>query len=415
MYYKFKKGDVLLYRRKSESVITEVQKLPEILYKEWYMLVCNNQTEDITDFEDFKKLYNNFEGTTIEEFLDMPENIYWEWCEWREYNNLEVDFNEKTFTEVWDEFKEFWQYNSEESKVMFKEMDLLSESMTQEWRLKYNFVYPHVYEENYQENFTNYRLLGDKLKLQSELYDEFRDICRPEFLKKTKAQLWEEFKDTWQLEFGNKELDLEPDLEFLYNERVEYIEGVKNDFLDIPIENYDFDCDRSAEQDEFKTILLDNFDKMSVLMQYDICEKWQEQKEQIDSRDFFIEWEAWEKKEQEKKELEIFIKENNYVWNSCVEDYDTYIKNIQDDFNEYKNCSNESENEDLVDYNSEEVKRIIYDSIEEYKYQNYKEEEDFYRFNTRHEVFGDATCLSESESSEELCVECDETVSECLC
>lgn len=315
MYYKFKKGDILLYRRKSESVITEVQKLPEILYKEWYMLVCNNQTEDITDFEDFKKRYNNFEGEIIEEFLDMPENVYWEWCEWREYKDYQLDFNEKTFTEAWDEFK-FWQYNSEESKVMFKEMDLLSESMNQEWRFKYNFVYPHVYEENYQKNFKNYRLLSEnKLKLKSELYDEFRDICRPEFLKKSKAQLWKEFKDTWQLEFQDK----------LYNEKVEYINEVKNDFLDIPIENYDFD-NRPAEQDEFKT-LLDNFDKMSVLMQYDICEKWQEQeqerKEQQEARDFFIEWQAWteqeERKKQERKkqeiqeqdELEIFIKEHD--------------------------------------------------------------------------------------------------------
>ena len=35
-----------------------------------------------------------------------------------------------------------------------------------------------------------------------------------------------------------------------------------------------------------------------------------------------------ELKEQDRKEFETFIKENDYVWNWCIEDYDTYIKNI---------------------------------------------------------------------------------------
>ena len=101
-----------------------------------------------------------------------------------------------------------------------------------------------------------------------------------------------------------------------------------------------------------------------------------------------------ELKEQDRKEFETFIKENDYVWNWCIEDYDTYIKNIEEDFNEYKNCQDPSKNkacfdlesdksenpsEDLVDYNSEEVKRII-------RIQKQLDDEDEVNYKSRYDI-----------------------------
>jgi hypothetical protein len=55
---------------KTESVIDEVSKLPEIIQKEWYTATrYYSQKEDTVVFEEFKKRYDNFEGATINDIL----------------------------------------------------------------------------------------------------------------------------------------------------------------------------------------------------------------------------------------------------------------------------------------------------------------------------------------------------------
>ena len=164
---------------KSKSVVMEVANLPEILQKEWECVAgYYSEKEDTDVFEEFKKRYDNFKGKTIEEFLAIPKVVYTEWENWKYRKNYETKFKgyvhpseryrytEKEWLEKfktkWNEFKEFWQYNTEESNIMFKEMGLLSKNMIEEWRLKYNFAYIHVYE-GYD---SNYKVYSKKSKAQ---------------------------------------------------------------------------------------------------------------------------------------------------------------------------------------------------------------------------------------------------------
>jgi hypothetical protein len=232
-----------------ESVKMAVANLPEILQKEWECVVGYYSSETDTVFEEFKKRYDNFEGTTIEELLAIPKVVYTEWNNWKYRNGYETTFNtdinergwkvkskvEKSLTQVFNQFKEFWQYDSEESKVMFKEMEHLSEKMNQEWRLKYNFVYPHVYERD-NNHYSCYHL-------------------------KSKAQLWEEFKEIWEIEISDYN-------ENKYNEMIEYISEIECDsenyFKEYP-QNF-FDFRENANYHSFYSY--------SVLEQFEICEDW---------------------------------------------------------------------------------------------------------------------------------------------
>lgn len=235
---------------KSESVKSQVAKLPENLQKEWYTVTRYHSDKKDTVFEEFKKRYDNFEGPTIEEFLAIPKVVYTEWENWKYSKGYHTNFKEyikkyrsndtevkiKTLTEVWNQFKEFWQYNSDvASKVMFSEMELLSENMIREWRFKYNFTYIHVYEE-YNSKYETYS-------------------------KKSKAQLWEEFKEIWEIEIDNYN-------EEKYNEMVKYIGEIECDD-----ENYFKDPQNFYEYCEDSNY--HSFGSYSVLEQFEICEDWE--------------------------------------------------------------------------------------------------------------------------------------------
>ena len=228
---------------KSESVKMEVANLPEVLQKEWQCVVrYYSEKSDTTLFDEFKKRY---EGPTIEEFLAIPKVIYIEWENWKYRNGYETNFKKyikersstettKTFTEVFCEFKNFWEYDSEESKIVFSEMEHLSENMICEWRLKYNFVYPHVYEKG----------------------------VRRDYRMKSKFQLWEEFKEIWEIDI----LDYN---ETKYNEMNKYISEIECDsenyFKEYPQNFFEF-----RENANYHS-----FDSYSVLEQFEICEDWE--------------------------------------------------------------------------------------------------------------------------------------------
>lgn len=240
---------------KSENVKSQLEKLPGILQNEWYNVTRYSDKKDTIMFENFKKLYDNFEGHTIEEFLDIPKVLYTEWENWKYRKGYHTDFKtyikkyrsndtkviEKTLTEVWNEFKKFWQYNFEgtfsdiSSKVMFTEMELLSENMIQEWRYKYNFTYTNVYEE---------------YNIKYETYS-----------KKSKAKLWEEFKEIWEIKIDNYN-------EEKYNKMVKYISKIECDeenyFKEYPRNFYEYCEDGNYH----------SFDSYSVLEQFEICKDW---------------------------------------------------------------------------------------------------------------------------------------------
>lgn len=190
---------------KSENVKAGIAKLPEILQKEW---------ECVTGFHstDFIKYIKKTETQVIE----------------------------KTLAQVLDDFKEFWQYDSEESKVMFKEMELLSENMIREWRLKYNFTYPHVYERD----------------------DNHYSCVQRDYRLKSKVQLWEEFKEIWEIDISDYNEDK-------YDEMVKYISEINCDdsnyFKDYPRNFYEF-----RENANYHS-----FNSYSVLEKFEICERWE--------------------------------------------------------------------------------------------------------------------------------------------
>jgi hypothetical protein len=223
---------------KSESIKSEIAKLPEFLKKEWYS-VCQyySSKSDIQVFEEFKKRWDNFEGPMVEEFLSFPNVVYVEWESWK-YRNGYDGIVEKSLTEVLTEFKNFWEYDKPESKMMFKEMELLGKRMLREWRYKYNFTYAHVYEGY---NGSDYRL-------------------------KSKAQLWYEFKEIWEIDTSNYNEDK-------YKEMSEFVNEIQCDDYnyskDYPRNFFDF-CENSNYH---------SFDSYSILEQFEICEDWERYRE----------------------------------------------------------------------------------------------------------------------------------------
>jgi hypothetical protein len=159
---------------------SQIDKLSKRLQKEW---ACTSRyyssKTDTEVFEEFKKRWEQFEGLSVQEFLNVSDVIYTEWTFWKYKNHYDTNFKiaNKFFTEVWNEFKIFWELNTAESKVMFKEMELLSENMLHEWRMKYSFDYPRVYENDVQRNY--------------------------DYTLKSKTQLWDEFKEIWEIDISN--------------------------------------------------------------------------------------------------------------------------------------------------------------------------------------------------------------------
>lgn len=231
---------------KSESVKMEVEKLPRILQKEWSTAVSYySKDTDTVVFEKFKKRYDNFEGASIEELLRMSDVVYTEWKYWKYQNKYETDFD--SLTDILSEFKNFWQYDSEETKTVFKEMELLSDRMLYEWRLKYKFTYPHVYERD----------------------DNHYSCVQRDYHLKSKAQLWEEFKEIWDIDTSNYNEDK-------YKEMAEYINEIEVDdanyFKYYPRNFFDY-----RENSNYHS-----FDSYSILEQFEICEDWEEYRQNGD-------------------------------------------------------------------------------------------------------------------------------------
>ncbi len=175
----------------------------------------------------------------IQEFIDLPKVMYNEWIYWKiDYNRRMFDHVEKdTFYNYFQEFKDFWQYSSIETQQVFREMELLSKILLNEWRIKYTFTSAHVYES--YESYQN----GD-------------------YISKTKAQLWEEFKKIW-------DLDPENYSEHLLEEYIEIInkneaEAYENYFNEYPRNYWEF-----RENANYHS-----YDSYSILEKYQICQEW---------------------------------------------------------------------------------------------------------------------------------------------
>ena len=218
----------------SDPLEAYVSQLPDRMKEEWYcILEYHSSKTALQAFDDFKKRYDEFRGPIVNEFLSIPATAYTEWRYWKYMRRYELDFGKKSFSQVWGEFKDFWQLDTLESNLIFKEMELLSENMLQEWRFKYQFRYPHVYEEDQR----GYRL-------------------------KSKAQLWEEFKDIWRIDVAN------------YNEdrmkrMLAYISRIQcdsDDYRDSYPRNF-FDYRENANYH--------SYDSYSILEKYEICQNWE--------------------------------------------------------------------------------------------------------------------------------------------
>lgn len=227
---------------KNENIKAEVAKLPERIQKEWGF-VCQyySSKTDIQVFEEFKNSWELFQGPTFEEFLSVSDAVYIQWKLWS-YKNYGIEFK-KTLTEVWNDFKTFWELDSEESKVMFKEMELLSENMLDEWSMKYNFDYPHVYEKD----------------------NNHWSCVQREYRLKSKVQLWNEFKEIW-------DIDIDDYNEDKYKEMNKYISEIE--------------CEDSEKFFRYReNANYHSFDSYSLLEQFEICEQYEPSESEYESED----------------------------------------------------------------------------------------------------------------------------------
>jgi len=235
--------------------LDEILKLHPLLQKEWQCVRFSGDNQKVL-FEKFKKLYDNFKGPTIDEFLSMPDVVYNLWEAFKRRNGYNLVFKKyihpgelyrytkdelrkhskiKTLTEVWNEFKEFWKYDSLESKVMFKEMGLLSENMLREWDFKYNFT-------------------------QACDYGDYH--CRQEEReKKPKTKLWEEFKEKWEIDVDNYD-------ELKYDSMEEYVNHFVDDYKDY-CSDYPRNFWEYCEDANYHS-----FDSYTILAKVELCQEW---------------------------------------------------------------------------------------------------------------------------------------------
>jgi hypothetical protein len=206
----------------------------ENLKKEW-----RNVIEEKRKLK-FKKEYENYKGDAMDEFNDVPEVVYKEWEYWKMKCGYLPTLGKK-FSEVWKEFKEYWQYDKSETKKMYEEMKLLSDGMLREWRMKYTEEYPDVYDE---EAFWN----GKKKE-------------------KTKAEMWGEFKEKWGIDVENYNDDL-------YKEMEKYICEIECD-----AEDYCKDYPRNFF-DYRENGNNHSYDSYSIWEQYEIAKEWKEYRDE---------------------------------------------------------------------------------------------------------------------------------------
>lgn len=207
------------------SLQVQIAELPKRLQEEW----CDksryySDKKDVEVFEEFKQSWESFQGPVVEEFLSVSNSVYIQWKNWKSINRYYTGFKNKTLMQVWNEFKLFWQLETEESKIMFEEMELLSKNMLHEWYFKYEFHYPHVYEE--RQSWANYHL-------------------------KSKAQLWDEFKEIWEIDLDNYN-------EFKYEEMMEFVNKIKGS------RKFFSYCENANYH---------SFDSYSLFEKFEICEQ----------------------------------------------------------------------------------------------------------------------------------------------
>lgn len=138
----------------------------------------NRFHHDVDKFKQFNSIYD-ISSTVVQEMLQMTHCMHKEWLFFK-YNKIGglIFHDSKKLDEIWNEFKQDWDLFSSESNRMFKEMELLSEDLLIEWRMKYTYEFPHVYEK---EDYCNYKVN----------YNKKRTV------------MWEEFKTIWDLDPQN--------------------------------------------------------------------------------------------------------------------------------------------------------------------------------------------------------------------
>lgn len=194
------------------------------LKKEWNNVLkyWSKDNKDVR-MERFKKFYNNFEGPEIQEFISVSDTVYKEWDYWKTNNGYDSEFTKsKSFNEAWKEFKDYWQYDTPQSQVMFEEMKIMSNNMLREWRIEY----------------TN-----------------------EEYHMKSKSEMWEEFKIKW-------EIDLENYNEDYYKEMKSYVHEMLRDN-----NNYYKEYPRNFS-DFRENANYHSYDSYSLLEQYEIAQEW---------------------------------------------------------------------------------------------------------------------------------------------
>lgn len=145
----------------------------------------------------FNSIYD-VSSTTVQEMMCMTPCMHKEWL-FLKYNEIRgsILHSSKKLDEVWGNFKQSWDLFSPETNQMFKEIELLSDEMLIEWRMKYTYEFPHVYEK---EDYINYKVI----------YNKKRTV------------MWEEFKTIWDTDPQNYD-------ESLYNSLKEEIQRYFDD------------------------------------------------------------------------------------------------------------------------------------------------------------------------------------------
>lgn len=195
-----------------------------------------SEHSDEVRMEKFKEVYS---GPLLEEFNAMCPVVYEQWEYWKYYiGRRGTQKLECHFSKPWTEFKEYWQYDTPETKKMFEEMSLLNQGLLDEWQGMYSGRHCSVYGLDYVER------------------------------KNSKTYLWERFKEKWDENYAGKHEDDSKKWDYeVSNKKYEDMKKYVNEISgDDPRNFYEY-CEN---------VHYPFFHQYSILEQYELCQQWED-------------------------------------------------------------------------------------------------------------------------------------------
>ena len=151
------------------DIVEEFENIPEALYREWrYYRECNTEKPWTGIFEVFVKTFEP--EFPFEQLAKISGELLVEWrlkCDYESVyefysdvygtpNKNTKDFYEKSKTELWNEFVEFWYLDTNETGLLFPNTSVFDSIVSAISEYEENFDNEEFYEYREDSNYHSY-------------------------------------------------------------------------------------------------------------------------------------------------------------------------------------------------------------------------------------------------------------------